>query len=263
MITFIIPTIGRNTLEQSVQSILQQTNPNWKIVILFDGIQSTFQSSNPQIQVVEIEKKGKDRNSAGLVRNEGLQYVDTEWIAFLDDDDTVSPHFVETFYSEIDNYPQTDLLIFRMYNENKNIIHPSMDADNFYMNDVGISFVVKRNVFSKIQFVPSSVEDFNYLDEVRRQKYVIMISPYVEYYVNGLNDSNKKFNLGRRVLLNDKKTIEFFFSKVRSDSNMSNWLYMFISIMIFIVFVLYFYRKHLIKQCKNIAKHFRIGFHFI
>jgi glycosyltransferase involved in cell wall biosynthesis len=41
-ITFIIPTIGRNTLEKAIQSIEKQTNNNWKIIIIFDGIQSTL-----------------------------------------------------------------------------------------------------------------------------------------------------------------------------------------------------------------------------
>jgi glycosyltransferase involved in cell wall biosynthesis len=63
-ITFIIPTIGRNTLEKAIQSIEKQTNNEWKIIVIFDGILSTLKNSNPKIRVLEIEKKGIDKNSA-------------------------------------------------------------------------------------------------------------------------------------------------------------------------------------------------------
>ena len=46
MITFIIPTIGRNTLTRTVISLLQQTNKNWKAIIIFDGIKSNIDNFN-------------------------------------------------------------------------------------------------------------------------------------------------------------------------------------------------------------------------
>lgn len=97
MITFVIPTIGRDTLQNAIQSIENQTDDNWKIIIIFDGVKSTINITNPKIQILEIEKIGKDRNSAGNVRNYGMNYVDTDWIAFLDDDDTIAEDYVETF----------------------------------------------------------------------------------------------------------------------------------------------------------------------
>ena len=59
MITFIIPTIGRNTLINSIKSIENQTNSNWQIIIIFDGIKSNIEISNPKIKILEIEKKGE------------------------------------------------------------------------------------------------------------------------------------------------------------------------------------------------------------
>ena len=38
IITFIIPSVNRKTLTNSVNSILNQTNPNWKCVIIYDGV---------------------------------------------------------------------------------------------------------------------------------------------------------------------------------------------------------------------------------
>lgn len=180
-ITFIIPTIGRDTLERAIQSIENQTNNEWKIIVVFDGIQSTLKNPNSKTRVLEIEKKGVDKNSAGNVRNHGMKYADTEWVAFLDDDDVISPDFVETFYKEIDEYPYVNILIFRMMQND--VIIPKLKTDNFYEGDVGISFIVNKKILDRIQFVPSAVEDYNFLNEARKQNFVIMISPYVKYFV--------------------------------------------------------------------------------
>jgi hypothetical protein len=94
-----------------------------------------------------------------------MKYVDTEWIAFLDDDDVISSDFVETFYKEIHDYPFVDVLIFRMMN--KDLILPKLKTDNFYKNKVGISFIINKKILNHVQFIPSNVEDYNFLNEVR------------------------------------------------------------------------------------------------
>ena len=37
-ITFIIPSLNRPTLERTIESLINQTNPNWKCVIIYDGV---------------------------------------------------------------------------------------------------------------------------------------------------------------------------------------------------------------------------------
>jgi len=209
MITFIIPSIGRKTLEESIQSIKNQTCEDWKIIIIFDGIQSTITETNTKITILESHKQGEGTNSAGAVRNFGMQRVDTEWVAFLDDDDIISPNYIETFNKEIEEHPQIDVLIFRMsfYND-LNIVLPKLETDNFYQNEVGISFVIKTEIFNNgLKFIPSCIEDFNYLQNLKENKYIIMISPYTRYIVRGYIDLDifSKINekLGNRVILNN------------------------------------------------------------
>jgi len=38
LVTFIIPTIGRDTLQRSIDCLLEQTIQEWKAIIIFDGI---------------------------------------------------------------------------------------------------------------------------------------------------------------------------------------------------------------------------------
>ena len=68
-VTFIIPSIGRSTLQNSIDSILNQTNENWKIIIIFDGIEPTIVTTNKKIFILKSNKKGVLKNQAGNVRN--------------------------------------------------------------------------------------------------------------------------------------------------------------------------------------------------
>jgi hypothetical protein len=134
-----------------------------------------------------------------------MQFVDTEWIAFLDDDDCISNDYIETFNNELKLYPSVDLIIFRMYRKYDNKIYPSLKTDNFYMGAVGISFVLKTSIFkSGLKFYPSSTEDYNYLDLIRRKKYIIMISPYIKYFVECNVQDDIKNIIGNRVIIHNK-----------------------------------------------------------
>jgi glycosyltransferase involved in cell wall biosynthesis len=199
LITFIIPTIGRSTLINSINSLKNQTIKDWYAIIIFDGIPSNIHVDDNRIKVLECEKKGININSAGEVRNYGMSFVETKWIAFLDDDDIIETDYIETFYNEINLCNYLDLIIFRM-NDNGRII-PKLKTDNFYLCDVGISFILKKEIYDEgCKFIPDGAEDFLYLDKIRRLGKRMMISPYVKYYVKKSDDENN--NIGNRVFIN-------------------------------------------------------------
>lgn len=200
LITFIIPTIGRSTLSKTLDCLIKQTNPNWKAIVIFDGISSTIQNTDPRIRIIESPKLGQGTNSAGLVRNYGITFADTEWVAFVDDDDGLSNNYIDIFIAESSAYTLADIIIFRMVQSGSDIM-PSLETDTFHCCHVGISFAVKTKIFNEGHiFIPSGREDFNYLDEARNKKYNIMISPYVTYFVRNYN-KNTYPNLGNRVCL--------------------------------------------------------------
>ena len=200
LITFIIPTIGRSTLPKTLDSLINQTNPNWKAIVIFDGVSSTIQPKDPRIRIIESPKLGQGTNNAGLVRNYGITFADTEWLAFVDDDDSVANNYVEIFIKELCAYPLVDIVLFRMEHYH-GIIFPSLSTETFYHNHVGISFAIKKKIFDEGHiFIPSNAEDFYYLDGARNKKYKIMISPHVTYFVRKY-DQPKNPQLGNRVCL--------------------------------------------------------------
>lgn len=196
MITFIIPTINRKSLQESINSLLAQTNPNWKAIIVFDGVSCTNYSDS-RIKSLTIQKTGK-ANHAGQVRNFGINLAETDWVAFLDDDDTISNNYVEKFYEEIKENPDAKCIIFRMKTEfEPGKILPEPSHNDFYRCKVGISFAIKKEL--NILFEPSAVEDFILLHKIRHQKHKMIISPYVTYFVREKPSAMPIFN---RVKIN-------------------------------------------------------------
>lgn len=181
-ITFIIPTIGRSTLDRSLLSLKAQTNPIWKAIVIFDGMSPTVTNDDDRIQFLTIEKKGSNVNRSGNVRNEGMKHVKTEWVGFLDDDDTLTRDYVDKF--QIESKKNPDAIIFRMQYSNGLILPPPGDT-TFKINHVGISFCFKTSIFQveNIQFNQSGVEDFDLLDRFRKNNKNIIISRYITYLV--------------------------------------------------------------------------------
>ena len=185
-ITFIIPSIGRESLLDSINSLENMNDPNWKAIILFDGVKNNFNIKDNRITIIEIDKKEgilDEFNSAGLVRNIGIENAtNTEWIAFLDDDDYLSPDYIDNLKIEIKLNEDIEICIFRMTDIN-NLVLPTNYDNTFNKNRVGISFAMKRYVGDQILFKNDRFEDYYYLKELEFRKYNIVISPFVNYFV--------------------------------------------------------------------------------
>ena len=181
IITFIIPSIGRNTLPKTIESLQAMHDTNWKAIIVFDGIDPTVSYTDPRIQVIRIEKTGEGPNHAGRVRNAGIKIATTPWIGLVDDDDTLEPTYVTYMKSHLMEH-SPDVIIFRMMYDNGGILPPP-GATSFEIGKVGISFCFKTELCTESCFVPSGVEDFILLNTFRNQSKRIFISPHVTYHV--------------------------------------------------------------------------------
>lgn len=181
LLTFIIPSIGRPTLSNTIESLQRMENKDWKAIIVFDGVDPTLSPNDPRISVMKIDKTGIN-NYAGRVRNEGIRRATTKWVGFVDDDDTLKPTYTTRFYEHVKQNP--DVIIFRMKNSDGRIL-PKHEQKDFFRNEVGISFCVQRTNFidEQLWFEPSPTEDFDLLDRLRTKHKNIYISPHVEYIV--------------------------------------------------------------------------------
>jgi glycosyltransferase involved in cell wall biosynthesis len=181
IITFIIPSLNRYTIIKSIESLKNQTDPNWKCILVYDGVDGP-DFSDDRILTIKIEKTGlvgPSNGQSGLVRNEGIKLCNTEWIGFLDDDDTIHPDYVKTLYEK---YSDHDFVVWRMKYQN-GIVIPEPHRTDLVFARVGISFCYK-NKFGDLFFDQNrDGEDFDFLMKLKNSTNNWVITPEVYYNV--------------------------------------------------------------------------------
>jgi hypothetical protein len=182
MITFIIPSLSRITLKNTLLSLVSLEDEDWKAIVNYDGIE------NPNRPIkddrIRYFKNEKVRKYGGIIRNEAVKKAETEWVAFVDDDDAVEKNYICAFKEELNNNPDADCIVFRML-KRKRII-PRMSAKepkDVHRGDIGISFCVKKNIFEKLKFNPCSTEDYKLFFDLLNNNYKIILSDHCVYRV--------------------------------------------------------------------------------
>lgn len=193
IITFIIPTIGRKTLLRTIKSLKEQYIKRWEAIIIFDGIKCNINKNiDKRIKILEIEKKG-NKNTAGKIRNIGLLEANTDWVGFIDDDDTINKNYINILLYEKYKKSNIDCFIYRMYNYNEKRIIPNLNKFYIKKNDVGISFVINKKIYKSIKFKQSIQEDFYYLLDIKKKKFKIRLLGNISYYIRSPPLKLKKY----------------------------------------------------------------------
>lgn len=85
-------------LPKCIESILEQTYPHIQLILVDDGstdgsgeICDAYTAKGPRIQVIHQENQG-----VSAARNAGLELVSGAYFMFIDGDDTITPHTIET-----------------------------------------------------------------------------------------------------------------------------------------------------------------------
>jgi len=192
IVLFVIPSkLDRSTLERTLQSLLRQTDENWECIVGIDMTSLGNKSEtellaaangfppDPRIhyQVVHVKEKfrGRKINGSGLVRNQIiLDFATSDWVAFVDDDDTLSPYYVEMLAESLANNKNSyDIVLFRMqgFPEPRSMLPPK-HLQELGIGDFGISFAVRRSLYQDkgILFVPHPSEDYFYVKNAVEQR---------------------------------------------------------------------------------------------
>ena len=101
LISVIVPVYRvEEYLERCVKSILSQTYKNLEVILVDDGspdqcpaICDACAEKDARVKVIHQENKGLSG-----ARNAGINAASGEYLAFVDSDDYVSPHFIEELY---------------------------------------------------------------------------------------------------------------------------------------------------------------------
>ena len=98
-------------LPECIESVLAQTFTDFELILVDDGspdnsgaICEAYAARDPRIRVFHKENGG-----VSSARNLGLDNAKGEWIAFVDSDDTIGPHYLEFFLK--DSERDADLIL--------------------------------------------------------------------------------------------------------------------------------------------------------
>jgi glycosyltransferase involved in cell wall biosynthesis len=105
-ITVVIPTLNRPTLERAVTSVVTQTNPPVEVILVSNGadpidsdrLSSLLELAGPvPLKVLTLPPF----SGPSISRNVGAWQATGAYVAFLDDDDAFTAHYLETMRERI------------------------------------------------------------------------------------------------------------------------------------------------------------------
>ncbi|MCL2485708.1 MAG: glycosyltransferase family 2 protein [Endomicrobia bacterium] len=162
-------------IKRTIDSVLNQTVPNFEIIIVNDG------SSDGTLSVVESIKDERikiiNQKNLGVTkaRNTGIKNAKYDYIACLDHDDEYLPDFLETISDMIENFPQAGLYAtaYRVLKKDKSFIPKYTSLPKFPWTGIVPSYfktalgyhpllpsstVVKREVYDSVGMFSETIQ---------------------------------------------------------------------------------------------------------
>jgi glycosyltransferase involved in cell wall biosynthesis len=186
-VTFIIPTIGRDTLGRTLDSLVNQTDPDWTAIVVADNVPGLILPiQDKRISLLPLREKMGFGHMSGFVRNAGIALTVSKWCGFVDDDDRLDHQYVEWLSQE---GPGSHLLVFRMIysstngSENRGEVWPK--SNQLGPGMVGISFAVQNQFRDThdLWFDPSEFEDWHFIKACLDAGASIKVSSRIAYYI--------------------------------------------------------------------------------
>lgn len=105
-ISYIIPTIGRSSLEIAIKSVLEQDFPpgECEVIVVNDSGESlplAAWHASPRVKIINTH-----RSERSFARNSGAAVARGTYVAFLDDDDWILPGALKSFSQLAHRYPK-------------------------------------------------------------------------------------------------------------------------------------------------------------
>ena len=154
MFTIIIPTHNRpELLRRTLRSLAEQTYKDFKVIIIDDS--SNYLPPYDEFlklknQYIYILRSGV--NGPAESRNMGMAIADSEYILFLDDDDTLEAGHLQTLATHIGSTSPALLFCdFKVQNEDRTTSPPK----HLSTDEISISDVTKNSVFVRNR-IPNS-----------------------------------------------------------------------------------------------------------
>ena len=108
-VTFVVPVYnGIPYVQEAVESILQQTNPHWRLLLVDDASSDSSRSYLRTLRDHRVRVDFHDRNK-GLYPTlvDAIESIKTGWVGILMQDDRLKKNYLEEMLGAIRQYPGT------------------------------------------------------------------------------------------------------------------------------------------------------------
>lgn len=165
MISVIMPVYNvGNFVKDSIESVLRQTYNNFELIIVNDGstdhskeVISQY-SGNPKIKIINQKNQG-----LSAARNTGLNFVNGDFIYFIDSDDVINHNLFQLLIDEFNRKKDLDLISFgyKEFKTESSILDKSLTTErreiissnqalkklmNYQIFQMAWSYIVKSSV---------------------------------------------------------------------------------------------------------------------
>lgn len=180
-------------IKETIESVIAQTFQDWELIVIDDG------SSDNSVEVIKSycdkDKRiklfqHKNCQNKGLKETVllGIEKANSEWIAFLESDDTITPDYLEKKFEVINNYPDVNFIFNDVNLFGELNISSSNDYKNYfeYFNKVLKNKSYPRtllNYFLKYNIVPTFSCVMIKKDLLKELDYNTPVAPCLDYYL--------------------------------------------------------------------------------
>lgn len=110
-VSVIIPLYNKEgAISNTIKSVLEQTFTNFELIIINDGSTDRSLEIVKSINDNRIQIYTKKNGGVSSARNYGAQKATSPWLLFLDADDRLTPHCIETLLQLKNEYPKAHIL---------------------------------------------------------------------------------------------------------------------------------------------------------
>jgi glycosyltransferase involved in cell wall biosynthesis len=173
-IEFIIPTWERpEELKLILQSLMVQTNPNWKAHVVIDGLTDEYRGVKDLYQDEDKVRfshvDGPNNDWGHTARNYGLDHAQEEWIVMTGDDNYYIPTFVDNFLTE--GELGRDLVYCDLLHDMKMDSYlPIKSKISEGWIDIG-NFMTRRTTIGDLRLITDSYQaDYKFVNYINKHK---------------------------------------------------------------------------------------------
>lgn len=257
LVSFIIPAYNvEKYISKTLESLLNQTNKNFEIIVVNDGsTDKTLEVANNILQRSKFKNFkiiNKENGGVSSARNAGLKEAKGDYVIFLDGDDYVNERLVEKIEKfsknsepEIITWKYSHVYLCKNNIKFKNVHEFNGLEENIIYNgkDVLTKILVERNFWIAInngaynrkfikQYNLYFIEDCIYNEDLEFTfkslavaNKILFIDEILSYYLQRKNSITKSLNLKRfGGFFAFERVLDFFIQHNISEDNLINSL---------------------------------------